>query len=139
MNEISTTGNPKPIGDCVLCGCTCYEGLHHVCSTAPVISNRNPLSPAGPPRATAPFKLSREEIVSNNNAVSPALVLQSLAKCHAQCFVRAKGRMPATPEEFVLWLGEYDSSLWRLLEDMEKTINEYVSMMPPPSIVIERR
>ena len=52
MNEFSTTGNPKPIGDCVLCGYTCYEGLHHVCSTAPIISNRNPLS--------APFAASEQ-------------------------------------------------------------------------------
>jgi len=73
--------------------------------------------------------------MDNQNAVSPSMVLQSMAKFHAECFVRVKGRMPSTPEEFVLWLGEYDSELWKLLGGMENTINEYVSKNPPPLVV----
>ena len=39
--EETTTGNPKYIGKCPICGYPCYEGLHHDCSTAPKIENAN--------------------------------------------------------------------------------------------------
>lgn len=33
-----TTGNPKYIGDCHMCGWPCYEYLTHVCTTVPRVS-----------------------------------------------------------------------------------------------------
>lgn len=33
----STTGNPKYVGDCRFCNWPCYEGLTHMCTTAPRI------------------------------------------------------------------------------------------------------
>ena len=39
MKKEVTTGNPKHVGDCPICGHPCYEGLHHDCPTAPKIEN----------------------------------------------------------------------------------------------------
>ena len=59
----------------------------------------------------------------------------SLAEMHATYFVMAKGRLPVSTDEFVLWLRDYDRELWNLMEGLEKTLSEYVSNVCRPCVV----